>query len=331
MDNEEISLIDLFSVLWQRRKMIITVTSIAALGAVVFSILSLMLPPEISPLPNKYTPKALMLIDDKSSSGGGLSSLLNSNNMGGLASLAGLNLMAGSNNSQLAEYLAETNSMLDSVVDSFNMIERYKIKKSPRASSRKKLKKLIKAEYDDKSGVFSVCFTDRDPVFARDVVNYCTVYLEKRFDELGIDKNKIEKENLEININNTFQEIRKLEEESRELERAVSSAAGRLPAITMDTVRITMELEAQREVYTRLKVQYELLKVTMASEKPVFQILEMAEIPDRKAKPNRGLICIIVILTACFFSVFIAFILNSAAKIKNDPEVIKKFKNANEK
>jgi len=328
---DEISLLDLFSVLWQRRKMIITITLIAAIGAVVFSVISLKLPPEKSPLPNTYTPKALMLIDDKSSMGGGLSSMLNSSGLGGLASLAGLSSSSSKTNSQLAEYLVETNSMLDSVVDRFDMLNRYKIKKSPRASSRKVLKKLLKAEYNTKSGVFSVSFTDIDPVFARDVVNYCTDYLEKRFDELGIDKNKIEKENLEINIANTFLEIRKLEEESRELERSVSYAAGRLPAITIDIARIAMELTAQREVYTQLKVQYELLKVTMASEKPVFQILEFAEIPDQKSKPSRGLLCIIVVFAAGFFAVFLAFVLNAVANIKNDPEAMAKLRGNNEK
>jgi len=329
--DDEISLLDLFSVLWQRRRMIITITSLAAIGAVVFSVISLVLPPEKSPLPNIYTPKALMLIDDKSSMGSGFSSMLNSSGLGGLASLAGLASSSASTNSQLAEYLVETNSMLDSVVDKFDLINRYKIKKSPRASSRKVLKKLLKAEYDTKSGVFTVSFSNTDPVFAKDVVNYCTAYLDKRFDELGIDKNKIEKENLEINIANTFQEIRKLEEESRNLERSVSYAAGRLPAITMDINRIAMELTAQKEVYTQLKVQYELLKVAMASEKPVFQILEGAEIPDQKSKPSRGLLCIIVVFAAGFFAVFLAFVLNAVANIKNDPEAMAKLRGNNEK
>jgi uncharacterized protein involved in exopolysaccharide biosynthesis len=221
--------------------------------------------------------------------------------------------------------------MLDSVIDKFDMINRYKIKKNPKASSRKALKKLLKAEFDSKSGVFSVSFTDIDPVFARDVVNYCIAYLGKRFDELGIDKNKIEKENLEINIANTFQEIRMLEEESRKLERSVSSGAGMLPSITMELTRIALELEAQREIYTQLKVQYELSKVLLSSERPVFQILEMAEIPDQKSKPSRGLLCIITVFAAGFLAVFLAFALNAVANIKNDPEAMAKLRGSNEK
>jgi len=327
-EEDEISLIDLFAVLWLRKRMIIAITLLGAIGSVGFSILSLALPAEISPLPNQYTPKALMLIDNKSSSGGGLSSMLSSSGLGGLASLAGLSTSASSSFSDLAVYLVETNSLLDSVVDEFDLVKRYKIKKFPRASSRKKLKKYLKAEYDDKSGVFSVGFTDIDPVFAKNVVDYCTAYLEKRFDELGLDKNKIEKENLEINIANTFQEILRLEGESRRLEQSVvyGSASGRLPAITTDMNRIALELDAQKQVYTQLKIQYEILKVDMASEKPVLQILEMAEVPDQKSGPSRGLLCIIVTFAAGFFAVFLAFVQNAVANIKNDPEAMAKLK-----
>jgi len=324
-EEDEISLIDLFAVLWLRKKMIIAITSLAAIGVVIFSVISLMLPAEKSYLPNQYTPKALMLIDNKSS-GGGLSSMLG--NMGGLAALAGVSVPVSSNFSDLAVYLIETNSLLDSVVDEFDLIQRYKVKKFPRATTRKILKKNLKAEFDAKSGVFNISFSDIDPIFAKSVVDYCTAYLEKRFDELGLDKNKIEKENLEINISNTFQEILKLENESRRLEQSVAfgSASGRLPAITTEMNRIALELEAQKQVYTQLKVQYELLRVNMASEKPVFQILEMAEIPDQKSGPGRGMLCIIVTFAAGFFAVFLAFALNAVENIKKDPEAMAKLK-----
>jgi uncharacterized protein involved in exopolysaccharide biosynthesis len=62
----------------------------------------------------------------------------------------------------------------------------------------------------------------------------------------------------------------------------------------------------------------------MASEKPVFQVLELAEIPDMKSGPGRGLICIIVTFAAGFFSVFLAFVLNAVENIRKDPEAMAK-------
>jgi uncharacterized protein involved in exopolysaccharide biosynthesis len=330
--DDEISLLDLFSVLWQRRRMIISVTIIAMIGIIIFSVISLVLPSEKSPLPNKYTPKALMLIDDKSSSGGGgLASMLNASGMGSLASLAGVNIPGNTSNSQLAVFLIGTNTLLDSIVDEFNLIDRYKIKKSPRGNSRKKLKKILKADSDEKSGVLTISFTDKDPVLAKNVVNYCTAFLEKRFDELGLDKNKIEKENLELNLAATLLDVQELEEESRKLEQSVNSFSGRLPAITRDINRITLELTAKRQVYTQLRVQYELIKVKMSSENPVFQILELAEAPDMKSGPSRGMLCVIVTFAAGFFSIFLAFVQNAIANIKKDPEAIAKLRGHSEK
>lgn len=329
--DDEISLIDLFAVLLKWKKMIIAVTIAAMIGAIIFSIISLKLPPEKSPLPNQYTPKALMIINNSSSSSSSLSSLLGSSGLGSLASLAGVST-ASSSYSSLAVYLATTNSFLDAVVDKFDLINRYKIKKSPRATSRAMLKKNLTADYDDESGVFSISYTDIDPVFAQSVVNFAADYMEDMFSQLGVDKNLLQKKNLEENIDTSYNEIVSLEKQIRRKESAVSygynpSAAAN---IVLDTSMLKLQLEAQKQVYTQLKTQLEVLKVTMASETPVFQILEHAEVPDQKAKPSRGKLCIIVTFAAFFLAVFAAFALNAMENIKKDPEAMAKLSSKKE-
>ncbi|GHU16156.1 hypothetical protein FACS1894163_04960 [Spirochaetia bacterium] len=331
---DEISLIDLFAILWHRKVMIIVITIIAAIGVVVFAVLSLTLPSETSPLPNEYTPKALMLINNASSSGG-MGSMLSASGLGGLAGLAGVS--TGATFSQLAVELVGTNTLLDMVVDKFDLITRYKIEtpekkaESPRADSRKALKKKLSAAYDEKSGIFSIAFTDTDPVFAQSVVNFCVTYLEKRFGELGVDKNELEKVNLEKNIQNTYEEIMFWEGETRRLEQSIQMGSTSIPSFSLELNRIAMELEARRTIYTQLKVQYELLKVSMSNEKPVFQVLELAEVPDQKSGPGRGMLCIIVTFAAAFFSVFLAFVLNAVENIRKDPEAMAKFKSKKRK
>ena len=331
--DDEINLIELFAVLWRRKIMIILITLIAAIAVIIYSVISLRLPPEESFLPNQYTPRALMLI--AGSSGARNASSMMGDSMVNLASLVGVSIPVSTSLSELAIYMIGTNSMLDSVVDEFDLITRFNLTESssPRTISRRTLKNSLRAEYNEKSGVLSISFTHIDPVFARDVVNYCTFYLEKRFDELGLDKNKIMKENLEVNIANTFQEIIMLEEENRRLERSVVTASsfGGVPAITTEINRINMELRAQELIYTQLKVQYESLKVEMASELPLFQILEMAEVPDMKSGPSRTNLCVIVTLAAGFFAVLLAFILNALSNVKNDPEAMQKLRGKSEK
>jgi uncharacterized protein involved in exopolysaccharide biosynthesis len=327
-NDDEISLIDLFAVLLKHKFLIIGMTGLAMIAAVIISIISLKLPPEKSFLPNKYTPKAQMLINNDSSSGGGLASMISSSGLGSLAGLAGVNVSGGASNSALAGYLVNSNSVLDAVVDKFNLIERYKIEKSPRAESREALKKLLTSNYDTDTGVFTISFTDIDPEFAREVVNFVVGLVEERFNELGIDQNKLQEENLKENIQRSYDEIRSLEKQIQTLEHSVSNVynPSSVPSIMLDSSLLKMELSAQQQIYAQLKVQYESLKVSMASEQPVFQILEYAEVPDKKSAPSRGKLCIIITFAAGFLSVFLAFAINAIENIKKDPEAMAKLK-----
>ena len=66
IEDDEISLIDLFAVLLRYKFLIIAITGIAMIGVLVFSVVSIMQPPEKSILPNEYTPSAAILINNNS-------------------------------------------------------------------------------------------------------------------------------------------------------------------------------------------------------------------------------------------------------------------------
>lgn len=297
-------------------------------AAVLVSVISLKQEPEHSILPNMYTSSANMLINDSKSPGASLSSALAQSGLGGLAGLAGVSGKAGATFSSLAVYLASSNPFFDAIIDNFNILSKPTFEKSkfPKSDSREYIKGKFKANIDKDSGVFILSFTDIDPVFAQSVVNFAVNWLERRFDELGIDKNKIQKENLEKNIASSYEEIGKLE---RELNRVANSVGfggngWNLPSIALTTTKLQMELEAQQQVYKQLKTQYELLKIEMQSESPIFQIIERPEVPDKKSRPSRGKLCIVSTFAAFFLSIFIAFSLNALANIKNDAEAMEK-------
>ncbi len=325
-EDEEISLIDLLAVLLHHKKMIMTITAVAAVFSIVFSIITIVLPPEKSPLPNKFTPKAEMLINDSSSSGAGLASMISSS---GLGSLLGGSLGGGSSNSALAEYLIQSDSILDDIINKFNLIEKFEIKKSPITNSRKTLKKLLKAEYNMDNQIFTISMEDIDPVFACDVINYAVGLLEQKFTDLGIDTNLTKKNNLEENITSCLKEIEDLQAHIKGIESTVSNVFGSsVQSIALDATRLKLELEAQEQIYKQLKTQYELTKIEIESNTPVFQILEKAQVPDQKSGPSRGKLCIIITFAAGFMSVFIAFLLNAIENLKNDKEAMDKLRNA---
>ena len=327
-NDDEISLLDLTAVLLRYKIMIILVTLTAMIGALIISVISLKLPPEKSFMPNRYKSSANMLINDSKSSGSSLSSLLSSSGLGNLAGLAGISGSAGSSYSSLAVYLASSNPFLDAVVDNFNILSKpvFKDSKFPKSDSREYVKRNFTAEIDKNSGVFTISYTDIDPAFARSVIDFAVDWLQSRFDELGIDQNRISKDNLEKNIASSYEEIQRLENEVNRVANSVGSGgnAWNLPSISLTAAKLQMELDAQRQVYKQLKTQYELLKIEMQSESPVFQVLERPEISDKKSEPSRGKLCIIVTFAAFFASVFAAFLLNAIENIKNDSEAMKK-------
>lgn len=324
VEDEEISLIDLFAVLLKRKWMIFWVTFAAGVFSVLISIISLVLPPEDSFLPNKYKITANMLINDSDSGGIKLSG-----GMSAAASLLGLDIgdAGSSKNSSLVLYLTTSNPFYDAVAEKFNLYEEYEFKKSPITNMRKKLKKMFDTNFDDKSGVLSISFNDIDPKFAVEVVNYSVDWVSDRLDELGVDNNKISKENLEKNADTSWNEILSLTKELADMQdRVAQGRAVWTKNTTIEQMRIELELSAQKEVYTQLRSQLELLKVKMQTEAPVFQILERPSVPDMKSEPSRGKLCIIITFAAFFLAIFMAFFLNAVENIKNDPEAMRKLK-----
>ena len=316
-EDSEIGLIDLFAVLWRRKIMIIVITLLAMIGAVVFSIISIRLPSETSPLPNYYTSNAYVLITEGRAPTGVRETLLG---------------YREETYSGLAMFLLRSNSVLNSVIDAFDLAEQYNDNDPPRVLRRGMLRGGLDARFDRNNRVLTIGFTHTDPVLARDVVNLTVAQLERHFIGLGIDRDRAELERLDLNLTEVFQNILLLEEERRRLEQSIAFiplAGGGLPAIMADINRTVMASEAMRQVYTQLRVQQEMLRVNIAVEVPMFQILELAEVPSRRSGPSRARLCIIVTLVAGFFSVIFAFALEAISNIRKDPVAMAKLRGAN--
>ena len=323
-DKEDYSLLEILAVIWRWKLMIVIITALAAIGVLAYHIIALAMDPEKSYLSNRYTAEALILVDDSARTQAGVTSSLRGDN-----SLPGLgiqNSFAHSEYSDLAVFLVKTNTFLDVLSKKFNIIERYHIQKYPIETQRSILRKHIKVNYEPNGGILSIKFSNAEPDFSRDVANFIAAHLIERLDELIFNKDFADKIHLEENISRTFQEIKKLEDENQRLERSVASAgsSGRIPEIMMEMDRINMELSAKRLIFTHLRVQQELASIK-SGERPVFQILEYADAPQKKSGPNRTKSCFFVTLAAFAAAVMLAFVCNFFSKIKNDPAALALF------
>ena len=330
-DADEISLLDLAAVVWKWKWFVTGTTVLIMVGVFAYAFIAKKLPPEKSYLPDMYTSSAMMLISGDSNKGSSALSQLASSGLGSLAGLAGLSGSGSSKYSKLAVYLAESDSFLDTIIQEFNLVNRYKIKKFPKTESRKLLKKRLIANFNEKSGIFSLKFKDIDPEFAQRVVEFAVAYYEQRFAEMGLDKHKLEKEGLEKSLQATFDEIKRLEAEASGLERRTVNVYSSVPSIALEATRLNREIQVQEKIYGQLKAQYELVKVEMASEMPVFQVLDYPQVPEIKSEPSRGKLCIIAAFAGFFFSIFLAFLLNALQEIRHDPIARAKFLQKKEK
>lgn len=396
-DDDEISLLDLAAVLWKRKRIIIGVTALAVVGVLLYAIGSLVLPPDKSYLPNVYTPKATMVIQTSSSSGG-VSAALAASGLSSLAGMAGVGV-GGNTNGALAEVLATSNTTLDALDAKYGFSTRKKNqKKKPLVSDvRKGIQKNLSAKLDVKTNLFTVSFTDTDPVLAKKVVDETVSILEARFATLSGDKTLQQKTLLEKKLAEVDNSVKELEVKVKEFQtkygvtqvdalateqitiiarlrselilkemeisnyekisrvddpqmlqlkserdgllakiKEIETGKGsgsrvmpsqkELPGIAFEYAKIQRDLLVQTELFKILTQQYELAKLNAAGQDPVFQVLEMAEVPDKKSGPSRGMICVVAAMAGFFLSILLAFVVESFEKMKNDPEVVAKFK-----
>ena len=160
-------------ILWHDRRLIIWITTVGTSIAVVFLVISLLLAPDMSPLPNIYRASALVLIDEESGTTAQRS-----------VSLGGIELPVPSTGPQhgaLAETLLETKSTIDLIADEFELIARYRITKPGRGRVREAFRKHGTFDFDLETGTLTIAYEDYDPTFAAGVVNRLVAILEQRF------------------------------------------------------------------------------------------------------------------------------------------------------
>jgi len=210
---DEIDLLDLIGVLFKHKWLIISMTGAAALFILIYSILSLKLPPDKSFLPNLYTPKSLVKINEASSSGG-LSSMLDSSGLGSLAALAGVG-SGGSSNSALAEKLAKSNTMIDILAREFDLARVYETKESkfPVTELRDIIKKKLTLEPDEETGTIEIGYEDIDRDLATSIVNRAVELLDHEFSKIDRISNKSQKELLEQKLVDVEAQIKDLEKQ----------------------------------------------------------------------------------------------------------------------
>jgi tyrosine-protein kinase Etk/Wzc len=195
-----------FALISQFKKFILLFGSSLSVLVLLFVLITAIIPPELSPLPNIYKPVSTILINEDPSSDIFPYFLMSTAG----ASKNGIAISKFSYG-ELAIRLVKSKAILDVISDEFHIAERYHIESGKKVKSREAILKHLDVDYDDKTMIVTLSYEDYNPEFASKVTNRIVGELEAKFNSLDIARNTGQKEILESKINDVRLTIASLE------------------------------------------------------------------------------------------------------------------------
>ena len=168
------------AILLNYKVLVITLTLLAAVGSVAFSIYSVRLPNNESPFPNYYKAYSVIVFQEGGGEAAGMASMLSA--FGVESQTRG-----AADPAQMALNTLQSRPFIDNLVEKFNIIELYGIKNNIKTNSRKIIQGSSEYSYNQDSGTLTITFTSINPVFAADIVNYEIELLREWFLREGMN------------------------------------------------------------------------------------------------------------------------------------------------
>lgn len=193
-DEEELSLLDIFNIIWKRKFLIFFLTVLFGGGALAYALYT----------PLIYRAECRILPPQQSNSRlAGFATQL-----GGLADYVGLPGTA--TNGQMMIGILQGDSVVDAIIDRFSLMELYET--DIRLNVRRSTLQNLEANEDTKSGIVSVAFMDHDPKLAADIANAFVEELQKKLQEISIGDAQQRRNFFESQLMQAQQELNEAED-----------------------------------------------------------------------------------------------------------------------
>jgi uncharacterized protein involved in exopolysaccharide biosynthesis len=286
-EEEEINLLDYLIVLLKHKRLIFIIVLAAGLTAVIVSLI----------LPNIYRSEATIIPRQETDISG--SSAISA--LGGLAGIAGdLVGLGGGGDVEKFEVVLESRELTRRVVEKYNLLpelfedewdplkEEWKENPAPTVQDAYELitEDLLTVSRDRKTDALTIEFDHEDPRFAKIMVdNYLTELSETLREET----------------------LRDAAENKRFLEEQLMLTPD---ALLKEKIYNSLAKEIEKETFARAQKYYG------------FIVLDPAIVADldKKVKPKRALICILSVIVAGFFAIFLAFFLEYIRNVKSSED-----------
>lgn len=294
---DEIDLFELWGIIWKGKWFIMGITLICTLAAVYISLYV---------LPVTYQSNAVLQPTETGD-----------NRLSGLSSLVGslpISMGLSGSNDKSANIINYLNSRTFKIrlINDNHLLQRFykdiwdeKNKKWMVDAPEKvptelsflgQLEGCFTVNQDKKTSLITLSWEDKDPQFTStilvNVIQKLSYYLENEYES------DAKKERLFIEA-----QLDKAENELDYWEKQV-------PSQHLTLSKIQREKLTAQTIYTELRKQLELAKISEVKEIVRFKVLDQPYIPEKKFKPKRRQICLLSMVSSCFFSVFIIFLIN---------------------
>ena len=161
----ELSLLDIFNTVWRRKWLIVFLTVLFFTVSLVRALLA----------PLTYRAECKIIPPQRGGGGGGFLAQL-----GGIADFIGI--PTGITSSRMMMGILRSDSVVDSIIDQFNLMEEYST--DIRMQARKTVLAGLET-HDDGSGIVSIAYITTSPDIAADMANAFVVAMQKKMQELA--------------------------------------------------------------------------------------------------------------------------------------------------
>jgi tyrosine-protein kinase Etk/Wzc len=203
------------AILLRHRWLIIITTAAALVLAAGFAVLSIRLPPDVSPLPNTYKAVSTLLIQQASGTGD-----LGATIMAALGvEQKTIDAASGFDAGALVLLILRSRTIIDQVSAEFGLATRYRITENVKSKTRAHVLASLRCDYARNTGSITVSYEDVDPALARDLVNRLVALTDLWFSQNRGYAKKQQMQLLEQKIGDVKQEIGTLEDRLKVLQK----------------------------------------------------------------------------------------------------------------
>lgn len=129
------------------------------------------------------------------------------------------------------------------------------------------------------------------------------------------------------------QELVGLREQLKKMESGLNQGSGdllvgsgRIPEAGLEYVRRVRDVKYAETIFELMSKQFEIAKLDEAKDSSIIQALDVAIVPDKKSKPNRGVIVVSTILFVGILTMFWILASEFLRKIKENPAQLRRLK-----